>query len=207
MRIQGHAFATALAVGVLAGACWAADSTPARPAAEAAGAQDEPAKAAIMAETHADRPLTLARPVTLRLALPDALLAAVRGLRAGEAARPTLRLTLVELARPRAEVKVRVFVNHPGASAASPIDGPGYVGEVGFHPTTATTPGAETMPDSTFLLDLGPALAALPPAERLVEGRFVDVTLVAVPLRDGPPPPAEVEIPFRGVRLSLHEGG
>jgi hypothetical protein len=162
------------------------------------------------AETKADHPLTLEEPVTLRLEPPPELLEAVRGLGTGEARKPTLRLTLEELERPaEVEVTVRVFVNRPDASLETPIDAPGYAGDVGFFPTTASAAGAEAVPESTFLLDLGPALAALPPGERLVDGRFIDVTLVAVPLRDEPGPEAlgEVVIPFEGVRLSLHEAG
>ena len=158
-------------------------------------------------ETRAERPLTLDEPVTLRLAPSGELLEAIRGLGAGAGPPPTLRLTLLGLERPAAEVTVRVFVNRPGASPATSIaDAPGYVGDVGFFPTTSAAPGADGAGESTFLMDLGPVLAELPPEERLIDGRFLDVTLLAVPLRDGVEPEdlGEVEIPFEGVRLSLH---
>jgi hypothetical protein len=211
MRANARTRLTAFALGTLFGACCSADSTPGRPAGTAAAPEDDAAEAAPMTvETRADGPLTLDEPVTLRLAPPAELLEAVRGLGAGAGRPPTLRLTLLDLERPEAaEVVVRVFVNRPEASLATPIDAPGYVGDVGFFPTTASAVGADVMPESTFLLDLGPALAELPPGERLVDGRFIDVTLVVVPLRDVPGPEAlgEVEIPFEGVRLSLHEPG
>lgn len=214
MRIEtttkARARFTALALGTLLGACCSADPAPGPPAGTVAAPEEDAVEAAAMAQTRADRPLTLGQPVTLRLEPPPELLEAVRALGTGDGRQPTLRLTLEELERPaEAEVTVRVFVNRPEASAATPIDAPGYVGDVGFFPTTASAAGAEVVPESTFLLDLGPALAALPPGERLVDGRFLDVTLLAVPLRDEPGPEAlgEVEIPFEGVRLSLHEAG
>ena len=210
-RTKARTRFTAFALGTLLGACCSADPAPGPPAATAAASEEDTAEAAAMtAETMAERPLTLAEPVTLRLEPPPELLEAVRALGTGEDRPPTLRLTLEDLERPaEAEVTVRVFVNRPDASAATPIDSPGYVGDVGFFPSTAAAAGDEVDPESTFLLDLGPALAALPPGERLVDGRFIDVTLVAVPLRDEPGPEAlgEAVIPFRGVRLSLHEPG
>lgn len=211
MRIQGHAWPAALLVGASLGACWTADSAPGRPAEAPAGPPPGAAAADPMTvEAKAERPIALDRPATLRLAPSAAMLEVIRGLRAGEPERRTLRLTLLGLERPAsAEVKIRVFVNHPEASPASPAEGPRFAGEVGFFPTTASAPGAETLPDSTFLLNLGPALAAIPVGERLIDGRFLDITLVAVPLRDAPGPetPGEVVIPFEGVRLSLHGPG
>jgi hypothetical protein len=156
-------------------------------------------------EASAERPLAVGEPLTLRLAPTGALLTAIRRLRPGDAARPTLRLTLDEVETPEREVTLRVFVNHPQASADTPVDHPRFVGEVGFYPTTAP-PGEAAPPESSFLLDLAPTLAELPPGERLADGRFLDVTVLAVPLRDDPPPVGTSgEVVLDGVRLSLHE--
>ena len=156
------------------------------------------------AEAEADRALTLGEPVTLRLALPEELRETVREYVAGADA-PTLRLSLQGLENPAAAVGVRVFVQHPAADAETPLEDPRYAGEVGFFPTGTYGGGDEDLGESTFLLDLGRTLAKLPADERLTDEGVLVVTLIAVPLRDEGAETV-VEIPFDGVRLSVHEG-
>jgi len=208
MRDVRHSRQAVFGLVLALGACWPADPAPG-PATEAAvESREESAEAAPAAvETMAERPLTLDEPLTLRLEPRGELLEAIRGLPAEGVDQTTLRLTLVDLEQPESEFKVRAFVNHPGASADTPVDDPHFVGEVGFYPATASAAGPETPPDSTFLLDLGPVLAELPPGERLADGRFLDVTLVALPLREGAATEAAAEILVGGVRLSLHRPG
>ena len=158
------------------------------------------------AEADAENALTLGQPVTVRLPLSDELIAVVRGHDAGASDAPTLRLTLEGLKTPRAPVSVRVFVNHAGATAETSIDDPHYLGDVGFYPTADYGGGESTLADSSFLLDAGSTLAALAPAERIAGERYVDVTLIAVPLQENAAEAAAlVEIPFDSVRLSVHE--
>jgi hypothetical protein len=206
MRVRSYSawFGVGLGVLSIAGCNNEIADASRKPAAEPSRMEEA---APVMVETEAERALELGRPVTLRLAPTDELLETIRSLEPGQAASSFLRLTLQDLETPAAELVVRVFVNTPGASQASPTENPNYLGEVGFFPTTASNPSTETVSDSSFLLDIGSLLASLPPEGRLVEGRFVDVTLVAVPLRDTPRAEAlgGARVPFRGVRLSKHE--
>lgn len=158
-----------------------------------------------MVEAKVSRVLRGGEPVTVRLTLPDDLAEVVRRLDPKQG--PSLRLTLLGVETPKTECSVRVFVNHPEADASTALDDPRHLGDVGFYPSAPEGYGNDESASTGFLLDVGSALAALPPAQRLVEGKFLDVTLLLVPLRD----PAEaaalrgIEVVFEGVRLSLHE--
>lgn len=180
------------------------ESTPSESAPLPAGDADPSAEdPAMTAAADADRALVPYQPVTLRLPLSEELLAVVRDHTETAGAR-TLRLTLEGLENPRAPISVRVFVNAAGADATTSIDDPHYLGDVGFYPVGDY--GESATDDSSFLLDVGQVLAELPAGERLIDGRYVDVTLIAMPPETGGAEAAPmVEIPFDGVRLTAHD--
>jgi hypothetical protein len=96
-------------------------------------------------------------------------------------------------------VGVRVFLDAPEATAATPRDDPHYVGSFAFYGGR----GSPAAPARTsFLLDLGRTLRALGPPERWLHGDGLTVTLLAVPLRRGEPID-DVSLPFEKVSLSV----
>jgi tyrosinase len=87
---------------------------------------------------------------------------------------------------PKRDFFVRVFLNKPDASGASPIDDPHFAGSFGFffdesamkgHETGGTMPAA---PLTGFLVDVTPTLQKLKQAGSLSSNQ-AQVTLVPVP--------------------------
>lgn len=165
---------------------------------------EAPVAEAQIAEAQIAEPLRGGEPLTVSLPLSAELRRAIAALGTGSVqAEPTLSLAIEGVRAPRAEAGIRVFVGHPGATAATALDDPRYVGSFTFFPEPS---GAEAEEPSTFLLDLGPSLRRLAPAERLAPGDRLQVTLVLTALRRGDPPP-EAAVPIARLRLVVRESG
>ncbi|HYL06509.1 MAG TPA: hypothetical protein VE075_10740 [Thermoanaerobaculia bacterium] len=168
------------------------------------------APAALTAKAAPAAALAVGRPLTVRLGLPPRLREIVRQLGATPPAvsrTPRLRLEIEGMVPPRAAVGIRVFLNAPGAGSDTPISDPHYVGSFTFGEAPTAQGGADgaagkARGKESFLLDPGRVLAALPPEQRLLEGKDLAVTLIATPLRAGEDL-AGTSIPVARIELSV----
>lgn len=114
-------------------------------------------------------------------------------------ARQKAVLTVDEVqAPPKQDVFVRVFINKPDASAATPIEDPHYAGSFAFFccsepahhqgaaaapspvPTASPSPAATTAQKLRYLVDMSPTIQRLSQAGSLQSD--LDVSLVAIPI-------------------------
>jgi hypothetical protein len=140
-----------------------------------------------------EKPLTVTadKPLVIDLTPSPEVLGRVKGSAAGD-----LRLTVRELSAPAsADVRVRVFVNTPTATAATTKESAGFVGNINFSHD----------PEAQVDFHLDPAQAFERLADRKVSLDKVSVTLVLIPLRPGTPVPADVKVTLKGVTLEKAE--
>jgi tyrosinase len=123
-------------------------------------------------------------------------------LRAKDGERALLTISHAELPR-GGDVFLRVFVNHPEATAQTPVTDPHYAGSVHYFvdPRHAANPRHAHGADSNFLVDLTATLQRLARAGQRVDPQNLSFQLIAVPLeaRDT----TSTELKISRVRLSL----
>lgn len=156
----------------------------------------EPMSGELTTAAAAERRLVAGEPLTFRLELSPDLADFVRGYRPGSGR--SLRLQVEGIEAPGVGAEVRVFVNRPEAGPETSLDDPGYAGEAGFFPL-----GDDRPPDHTFLFDAGGVLTRLADDERLIDGRFLDVTVVLMPPAAAPEGAEPMSLALDGVRLEV----
>ncbi|HEX8475697.1 MAG TPA: hypothetical protein VF666_16860 [Pyrinomonadaceae bacterium] len=115
---------------------------------------------------------TLSTPLKVRLSPAPALRNALE--KTAEA-KTTVRLS-IETVQPSLDKwsGLRVFLNAPGASAATPETAPEYVASVAFY-------GGTEGESKTFVLDIGRTLRRLKQAKRWKSGEPLTVTILPIP--------------------------
>jgi hypothetical protein len=177
------------------------DETSAEEVAGGAGAPAAPSFAPWQEARPAATPAAEVRPgapATLALELPGPVRRQVRRLGgASETAPQPLRLVVTGLPDSAAPVALRAFVNLPQAGPDTPLASPHYAGTYPLPSAGGADPSTAA---GSILVDLARVLAALPPEERLADGR-IHLTLVAVPLRAGAALPPDLAVPIGGVHV------
>ncbi len=130
--------------------------------------------------------VSIARPITRETTLSSADFAAIIK---GNAAAQRVFLTIGFARLPLAsDYAVRVFINLPGASRATPIDDPHYAGSFAFFGTSAAegspAAAAEHTHQPRFLVNITETLRRLTGRDELKETAPFSVQLVAVPFGD-----------------------
>jgi hypothetical protein len=118
------------------------------------------------------------KPVTVELGAPDEFRDRISSLASNRES--TLRLSVVGLVPPKANVSVRIFLNDPTADATTEPDNPHYVGSFSFFVQPADP---KSMVD--FHLNLGPSVRRLEKNNKFDSKQKLEVTLFAVPIREG----------------------
>jgi tyrosinase len=125
--------------------------------------------------------MTLGRPFSARTSVsPGDLTALIEGDDARE--RIFVRIKYATLP-PANDFFVRVFINLPAASAATPTDDPHYAGSFAFFGTAAHDHG-EHAPKTEFLVYATDTLQRLRAMGALPDGQPISIQLVAVPVGD-----------------------
>jgi hypothetical protein len=139
-------------------------------------------------------------PVTVEVPLPATVAARIRTLGQTDRDRAlTIRLTLEDVTAERDSGGIRVFV---GRLAGTPsVDGPYFVGTVTF----GHSGPFEKPPTDSFLLNIAPALRALPGDRRLIEGARGPVLPITLALRPSERAAAMSAVTVKRVLVSLHE--
>jgi hypothetical protein len=137
--------------------------------------------------------VTAAAPLVIKLTPSSDVRAAL-----GDSKKGDLRLTIHGVSAPPGEdVRIRVFVNTPNASAKTGKDVPGFVGNVNFsHDSAAKV---------DFHLDPTSAFKRLASKKGFDPQGPVSVTLVLAPLHAGHSIPADAKVTVMGAKLAKAE--
>jgi tyrosinase len=145
-------------------------------------------------------------PVTVPIPLPASAIESALAPQAGAATQAErVLITVGDVAQPPSkDFFVRVFVNHPEATAETPLDDPHYAGSFAFFSDAGRAGGHEHATGSApdFVVDVTETLRTLAEGEEMAAAGEMNVQLVAVPFEERAPEVTSFTLDFLELGLA-----